>query len=221
MRAARLCIILRGVCRSHCSLCSCCAAQLFGVSEIPVSSVLSFVQLHLIPASSDPVVIPYSIQPYSASATAAATAAAAASVSAHPGVAPTEVANPSPSQVQCFDLLTYAPMLPNLAEAHRDTCSYSGLKLAPPPVLQPVAAKHTDKVSRAKRGWLRSVVVWSVRLSAHRPLLSFGCSLALAVLLPLLPLPPSCAICFWRWIVAIVVASCCRDSARRRFPSCR
>lgn len=62
-----------------------------------------------------------------------------------------EIASPSPSQVQCYDILAYAPMMPNLTEAHRDASTYSGLKLTAPPVLQPIAAKHTDKVSARER----------------------------------------------------------------------
>lgn len=115
-------------------------AAVLGVAEMPANAVLAHLQAHLSPAACEPVVIPYHIR----AATAAApppptTATAAAAAPALP--------SPSPSHVQCFDLLTYAPVLPSLTEAYKDASQYSGVKSAPPPCVAAAAARHTEKLS--------------------------------------------------------------------------
>ena len=109
--------------------------QLFGVSEIPVSSVLSLLQLHLVPASSEAILIPYTLRPNS---TLSGPPPFGQST---PSLSPTG----SPSAVTCYDILTYTPVIPNLQEAYKEASTRSGLKTVPPPNFAPVVARLTDK----------------------------------------------------------------------------
>ena len=123
--------------------CDQALAGVLGVQEMQASSVLAHLQAHLSPAACEPVVIPYHIRASTAApATTASGLAAAAAAAAAPGLP-----SPSPSHVQCFDLLTYAPVLPSLTEAYKDASQYSGVKSAPPPSVAAAAARHTEKLS--------------------------------------------------------------------------
>lgn len=122
--------------------CDQALAGVLGVQEMQASSVLAHLQAHLSPAACEPVVIPYHIRASTAAPAATASGLAAAAAAAAPGLP-----SPSPSHVQCFDLLTYAPVLPSLTEAYKDASQYSGVKSAPPPSVAAAAARHTEKLS--------------------------------------------------------------------------
>ena len=125
--------------------------QLFGVSEMPVNSILSFLQLHLSPACGEAVVIPYVIRQCSSGSSGGGVPAGLPpqhlqhfSAMSSPAPSP----SPSPSPVQCVDILTYAPLQPALSEAYKESSTYSGIKsnAGPPPNIQTALARHSEKV---------------------------------------------------------------------------
>lgn len=46
----------------------------------------------------------------------------------------------------CYDILTYLPVQPSLADTYRDATAHSGLKSLPPPTIPPVMTRHTEKL---------------------------------------------------------------------------
>jgi hypothetical protein len=101
-----------------------------------VSSVLSFLQLHLAPASAEPIIIPYYIRPTLTPPTPPHMAS----------ISSASIPAPSPSQVTCYDVLTYTPVLPNLSESYREATQLSGLKSMPPPNIVSQTARQTEKL---------------------------------------------------------------------------
>lgn len=106
--------------------CDATLRSLFGVETMPVTSILNYLHLHMVPASSEPVIIPYTVQLQTAAA-AAPQSLPFAGRGRHP-VAPPPPVFPSPSPVSCYDVLVYSPLIPHLPDALREVTAKNGWK---------------------------------------------------------------------------------------------
>lgn len=116
--------------------CDAALKSLLGMDTIPADSVLSVLQQHMIPSSTEPIIIPFTIRTHIPSADhSLGLAPPPASGQGARGL----VLAPSPSPVVCYDILTYAPLPASVDAAFKEAAMTN-------PTVKWYADTHTKEV---------------------------------------------------------------------------